>query len=967
MKPIKNRIQSIIGGFAPDGAKTAVMAALLSLLGVFALVITLCPSWYDALPNYSELITGVTTFSGYNKEADMRIVKVVLLGIPVLFFVFCGAKRFLCQVAGMDQKTLAVTVGWYVLWVISVINGQKGCSFLGMALLLFVVCYSILKWQKELSGEQLVSFGVGSLMAYVAMESAGILIFSFINQASAMNGSWIYEMPSVLACIWIVLSAVGVRREKVSVERQIAFWQVIIPVGILPMATFRYVYQTTGDAFLLFYSSRYKYFLYGVTAFFVLYGIYAFWRKKKGVYLTTVIATAMLRTFVMPEGILNMDFFHMGEMTTPFMQLQEYGKVPFFDLMPIHGLCDYYYSVIDFLFLDNTYLSMNGAMTIGNMILTAFFAAILYCFCQQKEGAYVLSYCFVPFFVNDAGIRYVFLFVSFFVLFASKIRQKALQYIWWYVLLSIVSIAWNMSIGGAGAAAFFPVVLFWYLPKAFRELRELFASGLRGRIRQCLLYYGVLFVIGIAYIPVFLQIVTYLRENTGTTLMANGMAMIEEFDCYREYFTPSLFGGEQISFLQVFGFLIPFLCCLIFAFDKFDRQEKRDGREYGVVFFLCFFIIANYAFVRFDSGLRTSVLSVFFFVAFLVGIQKWKRPEFLILTLLAVFMTGDAMKLQTHELVEEKKVESFVTTNIHGQEVDDPVVYVTGESVGMQRLGRGFIRGNTLQNLQNLKYVFESETGNKSEYLDLTNAVANYVFLDGEMVLPYTSGYNISNERMQRAAIEQLESTQVDFVILAPYIRFDEATFSLRSPLLYEYLYKAGYQPYVYENVIYMKRGGSVLFEKSNGFTDFANLMHKEALQMLPAVWGESDGGKALEELAIATERKVGEQKVTWFLQEEQKGEEIDFVKITIPEGRETESGAGKNGETEWYFSFDGDQHRFTFYGEGNVFLIPVYSSPFWKNQTCIDSFCVGTKAEGDERFHRIEEAEISFLRFRDK
>lgn len=992
MNPKKNRIKTILGFFSPDGMRMAVVAALFSVLTVFALLIAICPKWYETLPIYSELITGVTTFSGYNKAADMQIVKVVLWGIPVFFFGFCGVLRFLKTVVGMEQKALLVTFGGYLLWLISMINGQKSSLFFCVVLFLGIVSYCILKFGREIAWdrgerpeekvssvpyigeaafrEQLISIGVGGLLAYIAFQSIGSVLFFYLNNRVEISNRFVYQIPAILACVWVIGSAVGIRKNKISMDRQLAFWQMIIPISLLPMATFRYLYEATGETFLLFYSSRYKYFMYGLAVLFAGYGIYAFLKKKKGIYVTTLIAVAMLRSFTMPEGILNIDFFHMGEMSTPFMQLQEYGKLPFFDVMPIHGLCDYYYSVIDYLFLDNTYLSMNGAMTIGNLLLAAFLSIVIYLFCERKEGALVLVYCFVPFIVNDAGIRYIFLVVSFFVLFSAKIRKSALAYVWWYVILSIVSIAWNMSIGGAGAAAFFPVVLFWYFPKALRELKELFGSKQRKKIWQFFISYGILLVTGICYIPVFLQIVSYLRENTGTTLMANGMAMIEEFASYKEYLTPSLYGGEQISFLQVFGFLIPFLCCLVMAFHKGNKQARRDGREYAVVYFVCFYIIANYAFVRFDSGLRTSVLSVIFLAVFLLGVQRWKRPEFLLLALLTVCMTGGEMDISIDTLAEKKTVESSVATTIRGEEVEDPIVYVTGDSVGMKRLGSGFIRGNTLQNLQNLKYVFEAEAGETREYLDLTNGVANYVFLDGAMVLPYTSGYNISNEKMQKSAIEQLEAHPVDLVILAPYIRFDEATISLRSPMLYEYLYEAGYEPYVYENVIYMKKSGSALFPESNGFTDFASLCHKEALQMLPAVWGTSEAVDSLNEVKIETEAVPGERGVTWNLTEKVNGESIDFVRITIPEQQtdgESKEAAQENAgasQHELCFIFGEEEYEFTFYDEGNDFLIPVYSSPFWKNLSEVDSFTIQVEDGDETSLYGLKNATVSFWNF---
>ena len=394
MKQIKKWMQGIADSFMPKSMEQGLVAAVLSILSVFTFLVAICPGWYQGLPIYSELITGVTTFSGYDKTVDMQIVKVVLWGIPVFFFVFCGVCHFLQKKLEMEQQWLVVTLAEYVLWLVSIINGQKGCLFYSGVLLLWLVGYIILK---GVGNEKLCSWLVGSLLAYVAFQSMASVGFSFILGHTGEVGKLVYGIPVVCTCLWALGSAVLLRKKKISMEKQIGFWQLLIPVGLLPMTTFQYYYETTGENFLLFYSSRYKLFVYGVVFVAIVYGVYAFVKAKKGVYPTTIMAVAMLRSFTMPEGILNIDFFHMGEMSTPFMQLQEYGKLPFFDLMPIHGLCDYYYSVIGYLFLDNTYLAMNGAMTIGNLLLAAILALVIYLVSERKESALLFAYCFVPF------------------------------------------------------------------------------------------------------------------------------------------------------------------------------------------------------------------------------------------------------------------------------------------------------------------------------------------------------------------------------------------------------------------------------------------------------------------------------------------------------------------------------------------------------------------------------------------
>ena len=64
--------------------------------------------------------------------------------------------------------------------------------------------------------------------------------------------------------------------------------------------------------------------------------------KKPGIYLSTLMLVAINSVAATPEGILSVDFFHNGEMAFPMQQLVSFGKVPYFDIDPIHGFCDFF-------------------------------------------------------------------------------------------------------------------------------------------------------------------------------------------------------------------------------------------------------------------------------------------------------------------------------------------------------------------------------------------------------------------------------------------------------------------------------------------------------------------------------------------------------------------------------------------------------------------------------------------------
>lgn len=967
-------IKKVADYFAPVSAKWTVIAMLLSFFTIFAMITAFGKQWYATLPEYSEFITGVTTFSGYNKQIDIKIVTNVLWALPAMFFLVQAFLRFMITKVEMQREAGTFFLSIYVLFLLFLFRGSGEWKVLAGIWLVLLMVYLILSYSKGVELDRIKEFVLNAGLFGLAIFSLYLVGVSLIQRVIDIEA--FLNVSNLIFGIVLVILVLGYAflysKKELVLERHISFWQIFIPLGIISFLSFQYRYEATGEDITLFYSTIYKYTFSLVVLVCLGYGIYSFIKKKEGVTLPTVISVACYRSFVKPEGILNVDFFHTGEMSVPWHQLEAYGKIPFRELIPIHGLCDYYYSLINRVFFDGSYIAMNAAMAVGDLFLAMLLASVLYATVQKKEMALLFTYFFMPFMIHGAGIRYIFLFVLFFVLFSSKIRENSLRYLWWFVFLAILAIAWNVSIGGAAAAAFFVGYLLCYLKKVPKQFE---VEWKEKRFKKSFfIAWSFLFVFGVSFIPVFMKIVVYLKENSATTWMANGMEMIEEGNNLGAYFTPALGVQGGVAFWEIFGFLIPFLVCILIAITVKSEYLKSCGFEFAVILFVCFLVIINYAFVRFDSGLRAGVISVFFLVVMLYSILqekickveiKWHNGIYISLFLLAYMLTGASSFMDATEILAKGEVESTMDITIMGQTVEDPIVYVTGDSVGMQNLGAGFIGGNTLQNLKNIQYVLNEELKEDRAYLDMTNAVANYQLLDAKMVLPYTSGYNISNEQMQKNAIALLKEQEVDLILLAPYIRFDEATISLRSPRLYEYFLEVGYEPYVYENVIYMKKGESFLFSESNGEEAFAQLMHKEALQMLPSVWGNSEDAFAyIEQVAVQSNVSVMEQVIEHRFMKAMKGDEVDFIEITLPDNeviqnainqetvlsleflyKDSEEGAKetvnqeKNGEEM--------KRGFRFYLKGQKLLIPVFSSPYWKQSESLDGWRLGIK-EGD-------------------
>lgn len=910
-----NRIRLFLNEL--DG-KGKVFSVLFGALTLFAVLGIVAPELYGQMPAYKEWICGVTTWSAYNKQADMSLIQCSIIGIPIFFLVF--ACIYVCwkRVAGGQAQAGVLFSAAYAVVLGMCFKGDKSAAewFLLMAGLLCGYLYLSKKRRTEEFGSIVTaSFLAVMFMTAAVMLGNGLLVSAGqLWQVSYSCVTWIG------AAVFFVLVFMKKGGEKAKYFMEL---QMFLPLAWIGFISFRYVYEKDGSLLELFGSGRWKWACILLCVLCLLIGIWE--RKKKGreLFFVTYLMVAAIRVFSQPEGVLNIDYFHNGEITMPMQQLVSYGKLPYRDLIPIHGLCDYYYGLIDYLFFDGTYMSLNAAKTVGDVLAAIALAAVIYFVVQSKLQGLAVVYFFMPFMVLSAGMRYWFLFVLFFTLFSPRM-QKGMQSLYVWILLSIAAIAWNASIGGAAALAFLPVILYRLKRDFAVQWKEVCKS------KRMWMAWAFLMAIGIAFIPLFLQIVGYLKENTGTTLYVNGMEMISEVSKAAEYFVPGLVNGQGDFFIKTFAFLLPLAVSFVLMF----HVKKIGAGEMFVTYLLAFWVLANYSFVRYDEGLRSKVLGIFFLMLTAVTlVQQWRETEerktaanILYASLLgvAILLMQNSPLITSQNLVLLREVPDTIETTIMGQEVDDPVVHVTGELIGIPQLGTGFIQGNTLVSLQNVQTVVEAAKQNGQTVFDITNAVANAVTLDMPLYLPYSSAYNISNAVMQEKAVGLLSEKLPDVILAAPEIRFDDAPFSFRSVKLYTYLMQQDYVPYKYENVIYLVRGENPLPQAMQDTEAFAQLMHKKDLGYLPAVWGSNAEtmDEPLKEISVACSREVTEDGFKVVFDEPVDGEtfamvgisglEAERVTMTIP------SSVAAGGEAQFEFA-----------GKESKYLLPVCCSPY--------------------------------------
>ena len=868
----------------------AIAAALFSLVATGGSLWLLKDFLYNKQPVYEEFVAGGTVWDGYYKQCDLTLFYLMFLLIPIYFSVFLFVKHMI-QKKEVESKP-----------IVSSTESKEWMIKIPVALLL----------------------GVESVRA---VQTAMVSIFPNRQQQLDMPGLIGIVLWIVVSLLFLVLYKRKHQEVLTAADRLLLLAQICLPIQFLGYYKFYYRFEAEEGLIQLFYSGKWKWLCLLLFAGFFLWQLYALWKKKQGVFLSSLILVAIGRAAQGPEGILSVDFFHNGEMSFPMQQLMSYGKIPYFDLDPIHGMCDYFYSVINYVLFDGTYFSQNASIFVAGIIMAAVLAlAMGLCF-KNKYMAFVIIYLFMPFLVQKAGVRYVLFFMAFIILFSEKIRTNSLRFLWWWVLLCIVAIFWNVSIGSSMAVAFLPEVLYRIVTDIIPQLKA-FKKWERGEKKKCLIWYGILFVIGISYIPWFLQILRYLSENAGTTLYVNGTAIF----------------GDEFHFLNTFAIVIPYIAVLIYALCGFKK-----GKSAFITMVSCLLVICNYACVRYDEGARLAVLSVFFMLLFAVEIYEQKDMQKLLRIGVLVVFAGVSLWLVRHEVTfvgaytRVMEVPATKEITIRDEEMEDPVVFVSGDSVGMPSLGSGFIQGNTLNSLKNVQAVLEAELTDDS-YLDLTNKISHYVIFNKQSVLPFTSAYNISNDKMQDKAIALVEACRPRLILISPLIQFDMAPVSVRSMKFYEALMGMGYEPYVYGDVVYLLDGASTFAEAQGddvGRRQLGLYCHKEHMKMLPYLWGSAWEAKA-EQMSLGED--YVDVNVEWTENNGKgyytvkasegvfDGDKISYITIS------TVGDPQEGGEFIMRFvsDIDGQEYQFRIShatsGENGytTYLIPVGTSPFW-------------------------------------
>ena len=879
--------------------RICILAALLSLLA------TALSSWlimgvlYQRMPEYEEFVTGYTTWTGYYKQGDMTLANLVIAGILIFFLLFAVLLKILsgkaAWLAGSFDRDQTYQEGFHS------------------------------RYEK-------------------AENSLFLFIFSQFSLAAVCGLAGLRELLPVLQLLFLIPAGIYswlyVKRGKERLMKGVLeSSQFLLPLSFLVICTYRYEYR--GGLVSLYHSQKMILACGAAAAVLILWNLYQTIKRRKEekpcILLSSFLSLAVFASYTLPSGNISgapLEMYHYGELSEPLHQLLDFGTVPYLDTMPIHGVCDYFQAAVWYTLFDGTYASFEPAMIIGCVVIALITAAVYYYFVENKLAALLCILLFSLFGDKYYYVRWAFALPFILIVFSKKIRTDFPKLLWCWTFISILSIAWNSSIGGACALAALPMVLWEGIhEKGWKIILRLHEKEVR---RRLLPWYIPLFILGVCFIPMFIAILRYIVENSQAILETTGDMLMEELT-------------SPFVWYATFGFVFSLLGALIFLAGK--KGEDKKLAVYALAFLVIFnAIIVRYTFVRTQFGERGIIVTTIcsLFLVLMIFLPSLRKKPSVVTALMTAFLFVCTVWSKGANLLEMP-----ARLSAPG-EISDEYVYASVEETGIEGLGDIYITEDQKEELMNLNEL-ANELCADLKFVDMTNQLSHYNILDKQNLMPFSSTYNTNNRVMQTRAIQVLEEEQPEIIAVYPCWIHDSGSLSTRNYYLYQYL-AANYTPCKYENIIFLTNSDEVRERFEPAYEELGEIMHVERLGELPLVWGnEYLEEKETEDLPLnmnlvdTNAEKLGDDayllsaEESYFLysfEKNQSGMEVPFLRITV----EDQSGSEEELRFEGvvYFMNEGkgikESHRFIYEGGEGTFLIPLTTSPWWSYSDDIQS-----------------------------
>lgn len=771
-------------------------AAAISIFGAFGLAfcaLAMAQTLFVRTPSYPDFIVGAITWDAGSKMQDMLSYPAFLIGFLVGGW---GIHRLFQDITALQspeyERELVTTLIWWLAPVAvgagSMLSIYPGSSafpvFIGVAgMVVTAIAARLHVIRGNLRPHQL---GIGAL----AVMLLGLLpygVAAIQDRIPWLGEEYRFISVSKVAIFLLIVSAIYyfyicLEKQSNVVLKSISRLLLVAQLGIVP-----FYFLILPDLYLkgtdelVIHHTPWLWVLSFILAFAAAGDVLA--RNKNvsadnAVDLTRLLSplaifatTILFRNAGTVVPHIPSDDYHFGESLLGWWSSWQFGKVPYLDFFPPHGVFgDDVGGFLSLIFYDGTAATLAEADRLAATLtmLVAFIALRAY------TGSIGVAYVSILLFGTISRKLFFLILVPFLCLWFKVNDSSPLRWLWTWVISSVVLVLLVPAQGLLAVVSSISVVM----------LHLVRLDGLRQfDWKRNAVMLAVLVGVLAAFTPLLAILqgaIRYVLENGPINQVAYGIPWQWSWAVAQDRSKTVLV--YSLEFFRMFWIWIPLVAAVLVIL----LVRKRECRNYllgvNVPILLFASLMVPYTMGRIDPGAmsRPGVFANFAWAILL---------PMLLMPLLA--SRGRAVLAACVGFV--CAAIGLASVNKDGlrsvREMNQVDNMWSGSELGLVNIGTGLVDPQHVDRLVRINRQLSSVLAPRETYLDLTGRNAQYMYFDRPPPISTTAPYNLAAIKQQRRVVEELKMSLPRVALIeADNINHDGGGMALRTHLLYRFV-----------------------------------------------------------------------------------------------------------------------------------------------------------------------------------
>nr|WP_314044694.1 hypothetical protein [uncultured Leptotrichia sp.] len=672
---------------------------------------------------YKDIILETVALEGSNKSGEMFAIWISLLigGISIFIFKYIEDKKNI-SILKENIKLDFVGIGIIIIPSIFILFFKQEINFYLVFIgIIYYVTYFLTDKNILLSKQILIFF----ISIYIFSMSLKVVLDKIIKNLELIKIDMVFPVSIIL---FIVLLIKLKKENFFNIEKKILFFQIPGPLILLSFLTNKYLLN--GEIYKINKLTNYKVTIVILIVTLLFINIVQYKRKKnnKLILFSSTIIIFILHYYSFPMSIHNGDFWHIGEITVPWQQIVIKKMELFKEYNGTSGLYGLILGFFQNVVLDGTALSFYSALSLTHI----FWAVIIGSVCYFLVGDFSLI---LAFFINIPEYdRPVLLLVTLLILMFPKLIKKRIIWLQIYILFSIIGFFYYPLNGVAFAIGLFP----FFIVQLYCSIKEKM-----WRKEMSSVFFWILNVILIiSFINLYKLVIGMLKNIillSSQTKLADGIAIYNysvpsywflkfiKSDILKKHVWYIFICSIIVSAVLIFWYLI------YYYFQKYRNKKlilKLDSPIFLILSSASIILPVNYTYtlVRMDheSEYARTSYTMIVFVGFVLSILLYKYGKRLFSGNLKIIFIGLALGFTY--LVNGNVIGSEVEKLSRVYIVPDEFTYIEGQKIGIPKLGKGFLKKDTLNSIEIIKYNIEKLAIKKDTFWPNLRRELFYIF-----------------------------------------------------------------------------------------------------------------------------------------------------------------------------------------------------------------------------------------------